>query len=157
MKQKIAATLSALAFCLSFSARGAEHAQAHGHDAPQKLQLDDGKKWATDAALRQAMGTIKQAMNTALPQIHRNNFSAADYRTLAATVSQEVNSAIAQCKLEPKADAMLHLVIADLLAGAEAMKGESATSRRDGVAKVRDALQSYGRYFAHPGWQGSGG
>ncbi len=48
---------------------------------------------------------------------------------------------------------MLHLVIADLLAGAEVMEGKAGTPRHDGAVQVMQALKSYGKYFRHPGWK----
>jgi hypothetical protein len=50
-------------------------AEAHHHHGDStttpKLQLDAGQKRATDAALRQSMGNINQAMATALPLIYK--------------------------------------------------------------------------------------
>ena len=135
-------------------------AEAHHHHgesaATQKLQLNAGQKWATDAALRQSMDDINQAMATALPLIHKGRFSQADYAALAATVNQKVAYAIEHCKLEAKADAMLHLVIAELLAGAEMMEAKASAARHDGAVRVRRALQSYGTYFQHPDWKAAG-
>ena len=155
MKTKLAVLLASLLLGISVAAQAAaphEH-HAHGSPEPQKLQLNAGQKWATDAPLRQAMSEINQAMATALPRIHKNQFSEADYQALAATVSQKVAYAVANCKLEAKADAMLHLVIADLLAGAEAMESKQPEARHDGAVSVLHALQAYGKYFQHPGWK----
>lgn len=134
-----------------------EHHHGESGAAVQKLQLNAGKKWATDAALRQAMDEINQAMAKALPLIHRNHFSDADYAALAATINQSVAYAIEHCKLDAKADAMLHLVIGELMAGAEAMDGKTAALRHDGAVRVRRALDSYGKYLQHPNWRVAGG
>lgn len=70
----------ALTFALVGPAAAAEdpaHA-GHGGEAPHRLQLDDGKQWATDAPLRQGMGALNQAMAAALPRIHKNRFTAAE-------------------------------------------------------------------------------
>jgi len=130
---------------------------AHTHEAaPAKLQLDHGKKWATDEPLRRGMGAIRAAMAERLDAIHRNKLTADEYRALGATVDQEVARIVAECKLEPKADAMLHLVIADLMAGAEVMQGKAKTKAKplSGAHKVVQALNAYGKYFDHPGWEG---
>lgn len=133
----------------------AEDRHHHGESgsAVQKLQLNAGKKWATDAALRQSMDDINQAMAKALPLIHKDRFGDSDYAALATTINQKVSYAIEHCKLEAKADAMLHLVIADLMAGAEIMEGKTAAARHDGAVRVRQALESYGKYFQHPNWK----
>jgi len=157
MQAKLALPLAALALGLSCAAGAASpaHNHADGGEA-RELRLDAGRQWHTDRPLRQAMGRINQALTGALPAIHGDRFSDADYDNLAATVRQEVSYAVANCKLEPRADAMLHLVIADLLAGADAMAGKAAASRHDGAGRVLHALQAYGKYFRHPGWRTPG-
>lgn len=154
MKTRLSVLLVALALAAASTIQAAEaHHHHHGAGEPVKLQLNAGKKWATDEPLREAMNDINQAMSNALPAIHKDQFGNGDYQTLAATVSAKVGYVVAHCKLEPKADAMLHLVIADLMAGAEIMEGKSVQARHDGAARVLEALKSYGKYFQHPGWK----
>jgi hypothetical protein len=80
--------------------------------------------------------------------------TAEQYRALGTTVEQEVARIVAECKLEPKADAMLHVVIGDLVAGAEGMQGKGQIKPAAGARQVVQALNAYGRFFEHPGWQG---
>ena len=133
----------------------AEDHHHHGESstAVQKLQLNAGKKWATDAALRQSMDDINQAMAKALPLIHKDRFGDSDYAALATTINQKIGYAVEHCKLDAKADAMLHLVIAELMAGAEIMEGKTTAARHDGAVRVRQALESYGKYFQHSNWK----
>ena len=84
-------------------------------------------------------------------------FGDADYDALAAAVNRNVAYAVERCKLAPAADAQLHLVIAELLAGAEAMEGKAAAPRHDGAVRVAQALKSYAKYFRHPGFKAAGG
>ena len=136
-------------------ALAAEDHHHHGESstAVQKLQLNAGKKWATDAALRQSMDDINQAMAKALPLIHKDRFGDSDYAALATTINQKIGYAVEHCKLDAKADAMLHLVIAELMAGAEIMEGKTTAARHDGAVRVRQALESYRKYFQHPNWK----
>jgi hypothetical protein len=152
---RLAAIVLTVAAASGQAALAAEEHHHHGENgaAVQKLELNAGKKWATDAALRQSMDDINQAMAKALPLIHKDRFSDADYAALATTINQKVGYAVENCKLEPKADAMLHLVIAELMAGAEIMDGKTSAARHDGAVRVRQALQSYGKYFQHPNWK----
>lgn len=84
----------------------------------------------------------------------RQKYSAAQYGALAKKVNGEVNGIVANCKLEPKADAQLHLVIADVLEGVEAMEGKAKkVKRRAGAERVLGALEKYAAHFDHPGWQ----
>jgi hypothetical protein len=162
MKTRCSILLAALALVVSATSHAAATTDGHPHASHgsanlQKLQLNAGKKWASDALLRQTMNDINQAMAKALPLIHKNRFGNGDYQALATTVSQKVAYAVEHCKLEPKADAMLHLVIAELIAGAETMEGKTAKPRRDGAVRIREALKVYGEYFQHPGWEVAGG
>lgn len=135
-------------------ASAAEHsAHQHGADAVQ-LSLDNGKKWATDEPLRKGMGAIRTEMDASLHAIHEGKLTAARYNALATKISTEVAGMVAQCKLEPKADAQLHLVIAELLNGTDAMQGKAKkVSRQTGAVKVLGALEKYAAYFDHPNWQ----
>lgn len=151
----LAAALLVVTATSGQAALAAEDHHHHGESsaAVHKLQLNAGKKWATDAPLRQSMDAINQAMAKALPLIHKARFSDADYAALASTINQKVGYAVEHCKLEAKADAMLHLVIAELMAGAEIMEGKTAAVHHDGAVRVRQALESYGKYFQHPNWK----
>lgn len=155
MNTKLPALLAALALAATahIATAGETHEHGHGAGEVQKLRLDAGRKWATDAPLRQTMDEINRALAEALPLIHKNRFDDAQYRALAATVNRQVAFAVDNCHLEPKADAMLHLVIADLAAGAGTMQGASGRPPQDGALQVVKALQAYGKYFQHPGWK----
>lgn len=148
------AALAAVATPGSLALAAADHHHhAEGSTTAHTLHLNAGRKWATDAPLRQSMDGINQAMRTALPLIHQGRFSDADYTALATTLNQKVAHAIEHCKLDPKADAMLHLVIAELLAGAEIMEGKTAAPRHDGAVRVKQALAAYAKHFQHPNWK----
>ncbi|HLD65583.1 MAG TPA: hypothetical protein VJA19_06045 [Pseudomonas sp.] len=123
-------------------------ATSHGHgEGAQALQLDAGKRWATDAPLRQAMGTINHDMRLALPAIHEDRLPAARYGELAEVVRSQVAYMVENCKLSAEADAQLHLIIAQMLAGTDAMSGAPA-GQRDGAVAVVGALGDYATYFA---------
>ena len=48
---------------------------------------------------------------------------------------------------------MLHIVVADLIAGADAMQGKGDLAPRVGAHKAAMALNAYGKHFRHPGWK----
>mgnify|MGYP000899043633 CR=1 FL=1 len=130
---------------------------AHDHDhagAPAKLSLNAGKKWATDEPLRKAMATIRGAMEASLPAIHAGKLADSQYAALTKTVNDEIAYIVSNCKLDPKADAQLHLIIAQIADGTEAMDGKSGKlTRQDGAVKVLGALKNYGSHFDHPAWK----
>lgn len=126
----------------------------HGHGSPASLELNAGQKWETDAALRQAMGELRQAVNTALPAVHEGSFANPQYDALGEYTNKQVAYIVENCKLEPQADAQLHIIVADLINGADIVSGkEEGHSRTDGVVKLVQAMNSYGEFFNHPAWQ----
>jgi hypothetical protein len=126
----------------------------HGAAAPDRLTLNQGRKWATDEPLRAGMSRIRSLVEAQLGAAHAGKLTPAQYRELATQVEAEVGGIVANCKLEPKADAMLHLVIAELGEGTDAMAGKHSTLRPAlGVVKAADAVNHYGSHFDHPGFK----
>lgn len=130
------------------------HDHEHSHDdaAPQSLALKDGHKWATDDSLRQAMSGIRAVMAAGRPTGGEGGVSLQQYQALAGKVNEQIAFMVQNCKLDKEADAMLHLVLADLIAGAEAMAGRDGDKARQGAKQIAHALENYGAYFEHPGW-----
>lgn len=149
--------LAAAAFTpVAMAAQPAAAEASHAHDeaGTAALRLDNGRKWGTDAPLRTGMTHIKELVAAQLPAAHAGRMSAAQYAALAGKVEVEVGQIVANCKLEPQADAMLHLVIAEIGAGTDAMKGKTPGVRPEqGLARVATAYNDYGRFFQHPGHQ----
>ena len=70
------------------------------------------------------------------------------YHALAKQVESGVSRIVARCKLPPAADAQLHIIVAELMSGAELMASPAdAASARKGAVKVIEALNQYGEYF----------
>ncbi len=136
----------------------ARDADEHGHDdahagdaAAALLQLDEGKPWPTDAALVEGMQRIRDAVAAAQGAAPLDAVAAT---ALAQTVEDQVAFLIANCRLEPAADATLHVLIARLLGAANALRADPASP--DGLPAMQETLDLYPRYFAHPGWLVSG-
>ena len=158
--KKVAATLSTAAL-LSVGAGTAlakDHSHSHdaGHDTkgPAQLTLNNGKKWATDANLRQGMTRIRDALAAELPAIHAGKATRKQYQVLSQKANDQITFMVKNCKLDENADAMLHLLLADIIAGADAMAGQDSSEARKGAEKIAHALENYPTYFDHPGWRG---
>ncbi|HJV68511.1 hypothetical protein [Ideonella sp.] len=144
---------AALAASLAGPALAETAAHSHSAAAPHQLSLNQGHKWATDDALRNGMERIRGLVQPQLDAAHAGKLTPTQYLELAHRIEGEVGGIVANCKLEPKADAMLHLVIAELGAGTDAMAGKSATLRPElGLVKVAQAVNAYGSHFEHPGF-----
>jgi len=138
----LAAWIAALALCLTAGwAMAHDHDHDHGSSAPAQLTLKDGKKWPTDATLRQGMERIRAAHGAQLAPAQ-----------LSAQVDEQIAYLVSNCKLDQETDAMLHLVLADLIAGADILR-EKPADREKGMARISKALQDYAGHFEHPGWQ----
>ena len=155
---RLAGLLGAGLLCLA-SALPCAAQTAHQHEHPNagaavaNLELDAGRKWATDASLRSGMAAIRSAFDADHPAIHAGKETDAQYEALATRIESQVNDIVRNCKLPPAADANLHYVIADLLQGVSLMRGKDpARTRHDGAALVHGALIGYGKYFDDPGW-----
>lgn len=126
----------------------------HGSAKQHKVELNAGKKWATDAPLRQAMTALRTSTTAILPSAHAGKASAENYDAYGKVVAGQVTYIVQNCKLDPKADAQLHLVIGDIMTGAAIAEGKQPDQQRaSGVVKVAQALNAYGKHFDHGGWQ----
>lgn len=153
--KKIAAALSVTALLCSQAgvASAQDHHHSHDPEKPAQLTLNDGKKWATDDNLRQGMGRIRDALTAQLPAIHSGQATPKQYRTLAQKTNNQIAFMAKNCKLDQKTDATLHLVLAEIIAGADAMMSQDSSKARGGAEKIAHALDNYGVYFDHPGWR----
>lgn len=125
----------------------------HATGEPTQLTLDHGRKWPTDEPLRKNMNEIRSAFAAKEAGIHKGMLTADEYKALGMLVEARVATIIAECRLEPAADANLHFVVAELVAGADAMQGKSNAKPAAGAVQTVRAVNQYGKYFSHPGWK----
>jgi len=155
-KKQLFATV-AMAAWLGVGAQTALAEDHHSHHGagPAQLTLNNGKKWATDNNLRQGMTSIRDALAEELPAIHGGKESAEQYRDLVKKVDDQIAFMVKNCKLDKDTDAMLHLVLARIIAGSDAMAEQKGNKgRRQGAEKIAHALEDYAAHFDHPGWHG---
>lgn len=129
----------------------------HGHEqsehATSDLSLNHGKKWKTDAPLRQGMQSISDAVMNNVAAYHHDKLTKADAEQLTRHINDQVNYLIANCKLDPGADATLHVLIGDLLTAASEVSKEPSSSQ--GMPHLVKTLRLYPDYFEHQGWNKS--
>lgn len=120
----------------------------HETAAHATLELNAGQKWETDAPLRQGMANIHNVVSTALPAAQSGKMTSVEYDTFANDVTGQITYIVQNCKLEPKADAQLHVLLADIMSGLSIAKGEGKNQdRAQGVVKVAQSVNNYGKYF----------
>lgn len=144
-------------FCWAVQARAQadahDHAASNAHDdhGGTALSLNNGQQWETDAALRHGMLEIRTAVAMLTPAFEAGQLTQTQAHQLSEAVHGSVNTMIEQCKLAPEADANLHTILAQLLKGSAAL--EAAPLSVDGLPALHRALETYGHYFNHVGWQ----
>jgi hypothetical protein len=149
-----AVVAAAMAAALSAPALAQTAAHDHSAAALHMLTLNQSGKWTSDEPLRAGMARIRGLVEPQHGAAHAGKLTPGQYRELATQVETEVAGIVANCKLEPKADAMLHLVIADIGAGTDTMAGKDPHARPAfGLVTVAQAVNEYGSHFDHPGFK----
>ncbi|MDE2400578.1 MAG: hypothetical protein KGL90_02790 [Burkholderiales bacterium] len=133
------------------------YAQEHDHKASERSAatvLNHGKKWETDAVLRQGMDNIAQAMAVNREGIEKERLSPQDYQRLAEVVEKNLADIVKNCKLSKASDAAFHnVVLADMTRDAELMRTSPKVQvQRVSALGVLRTLHNYGEYFQHPAW-----
>lgn len=148
----------AIALALPLSLAGNAFAAtpaSHDHGAStHALELNAGQKWVIDAPLRQGMDKIHASVTSALSALHDGKLSNDQYDAFAADVNDQFTYIVQNCKLEPQADAQLHIVLGNIMSGLDmASRKEQGQERQLGVIKVAQTLNDYGDYFNHADWK----
>ncbi len=159
MKRTSAALwITALALATGIPAHAADqhshevHANAD-YPAQDGPSLDQGRKWATDEALRRHMEEIRTSLEAHREAILRDRLGPEHEKALARTIESRVAAIVTECKLDPRADANLHLIVADLVQAADILQGKTNAPPRQGAVRAVRAAQMYATYFDHPSWK----
>lgn len=126
-----------------------KHGQAQ-HGMPE-LALNDGKRWATDAPLRQGLERIRDAVALIIAASTARPLTKDEAMALSSAIKDQVQFLVENCKLEPRADAALHVLLNDFLQGAHALAADPGS--KAGLERVVKALNLYPQYFDHHGWR----
>lgn len=150
----IQAGLLALVMATS-SAAAIAGSPASGHEAHHLplsgLMLNGEARWSTDTALRSGMNGIREAVVSTLHGAGERPMTAQEATVLADTIQNQISYMIANCKLAPQADAVLHVLLGQLLEGAAALKQNPADTAA--LHTIIEALKNYPVYFDHPDWK----
>jgi hypothetical protein len=95
------------------------------------------------------MRRVRQGVQ-ALEHSQHGHLNAAQMANIGGLIDGAVNDMIANCKLQPDADAALHGLLAKFLVGANAARtGQGLPAA---LADMQDALQRYPLLFDDPTW-----
>ena len=87
-----------------------------------------------------------------LHAIHKGSLAKEEYAALGKSMETQIGTIVSQCKLEPRADTMLHIVIGQLGGAADVMQAKAPGDPAEAAHRAVMTLNDYGRHFAHPGW-----
>lgn len=123
---------------------------AHAHAPAAATTPAPAQRWTTDAPLREGMRGIRVAVQ-ALEHYEHGHMGIAQARSTAALIDTAVDGIFANCRLEPDADVALHGLLAQFLAGAEAVRTSQQVPVQE-IAGMRSALARYPQLFDDPQW-----
>jgi len=135
---------------------GLDHDHGHAHDHHHDhagmegvtLELNDGKKWETDAPLRQGMDILHKEVIPIYKAYNAKSLTEADAKAYAGTIRTQIDFFFKNCNLEPKADAVLHIILAELIKAAAVLEKDPLSE--DGIPAAVNALHAYEEHFEHP-------
>ena len=126
------------------------HAHSTTENTTTQLPSVPGTLWETDSALREGMQRIRDEAAQSWPAYQQHKFTQDAADALAGSIDRNVRFMINNCKLDPEADAALHGLLTELLAGASDIKSDPQAP--NGLPRIVNTLKEYPRYFRHPGW-----
>ncbi len=138
-------------FCLGAVAPAAaqDHAQHEQEVAASASPQAPAQGWPTDAPLRAGMANVRTSVE-ALRHLEMGHMSRQQALAEVGMIDQSIDHIIANCKLDPGADSVLHQVIAKLVHGSAGLKSD--LKDKAAMAELRAALLDYQRLFNDPGW-----
>lgn len=121
----------------------------HEHAADSTRAAPPAQPWASDAALRDGMTRIHEALEQ-LRHYEMGHMDATLARDRAEVIREAAADIFANCKLAPEPDAALHGMLAPLLAAVQAFESDPTDMRQ--IEAMRAAVADYPRYFDAPRW-----
>lgn len=143
------ASLLAVAVVAGVSLANVSDPHAKHESSSATTKATPAQRWQTDAPLRTGMAHIRTAVDT-LEHHGHGHLDDAQVVALATQVEQQIAYLVANCKLEPQADAALHVIIAELGTGAQALR--NAPDNHSLIASMQRAVATYPQQFDDPTW-----
>lgn len=136
-----------LVFSINIKVLAGDHEHHDSNKLEQSLNLNNGKKWSTDKALRTNMSEIHKDLKKILEKTKSNKVAISDYQLFGKNLNDNINNIFKNCKLEPKADAQLHVIMAELLKASKELTSTSMIAKKKEAA--HDILSNYKKYLKY--------
>jgi hypothetical protein len=76
----------------------------------------------------------------------------AEYAKASKVIDKQISTIFQNCKLDPKADAALHVPLSKIITASKDLKSSSADTRYRAAQSISHALSEYAELFDHPGF-----
>ncbi len=151
MSSKTVALLLVMSGALVAAPAWAQSTTHSGHaaHATEATPAIPAQRWATDAPLRAGMRQVSASVNI-LALDRAGRLDAGRRTAAAAQIDAAIKDMIANCKLEPDADAALHGLLAKFMIGADAARKGPLSAA--GLTSMQEALARYPQMFNDPDW-----
>ncbi len=106
-------------------------------------------RWASDAVLRAGMRNLREATE-ALHHYKMGHLDDVQRDNAVEKIDAAIRNMIANCKLEPQADAALHGLLATFIVGANAVR--AGTFGTTELVSMQEALAQYPQLFDDAQW-----
>lgn len=149
-------TVSIALMALAATAYGADHSQHKKSEKSEntQVQFNKGKKWETDAPLRQGMEALKKASEGGMNEIHNGKDESAIYKKIGNLIKEQTDFIFKNCKLAPEADKELHKILLPIVKEGKVLLSKTNNhDKHEALTSVMLALMNYGIYFDHKDWE----
>lgn len=143
------ASATFLLACLLAFAAGPVDAHRHLDDAPARVH--PAPAHPADAALRDAMGGVRNAVD-AFEHARHGHMGPEQVRALSRHLDGQITRVFRECRLEPRADASLHVILGTIARASRAMHEQPGDYAP--VAAMERAIADYARLFDDPAARG---
>ena len=122
---------------------------SHGGAENPALHLNKGKKWPTDKPLRTNMENIHGHLKRRIKRIKAKTLNKDEYARMGSEIERSIDNIFKNCKLEPAADAQLHIILSGMIKGKDTLQDKSSDSskRQKAAMSILDGYKSYLKYF----------
>ncbi len=131
---------------------GEKHHHKNHEMKKASIQLNNGELWQTDEHLRNSMEAIRKIIQKNSPTAN-SSLKPEVAATIYHKVNEQIDNIIQNCQLSTAADENLHIILANIIEGIDALVDSSETENmRNATAKIIKALDIYAAHFNHPNW-----
>lgn len=121
-----------------------EHSEHSHKNQNGDLKLNNDQKWKSDAPLRKAMSEIKNII-APFQGINGQTIAPEQAEKASIMIKEQIDYMVANCKLSTEADTVLHVILGEIISGANDIS--TPNTLKQGTKVINNALINYETYF----------